>query len=63
MKLFPDPADRESLVSLLLLGEILTRRGENGPLRRIWSLPVRRRTPNPPHRQTPSEARPSGKTE
>ena len=63
MNLLPDPADRESLVSLLLLGEILTRRGENGPLRRIWSPAVRRGAPNPRNRQATPKESPSGETE
>ncbi len=63
MKLLPDPTDRETLVSLLLLGEVLTRRGENGPLRRVWSPAARPRVTIPREREMPLKEPSSGKTE
>ena len=36
MQILPDRQNRGELVRLLILGEILTRRGELGPLARLW---------------------------
>lgn len=41
-RLIPDPTDRERFLTLLILGEVLTKRGEIGPLARVWR-PVGRR--------------------
>jgi hypothetical protein len=47
IEILPDKLEREELVSLLIIGEILTRRGETGPLARLWRpalRPCRQRT-------------------
>lgn len=35
-RLIPDPTDRERFITLLILGEVLTKRSEAGPLARVW---------------------------
>ncbi len=55
MKILPERNDREELVSLLIIGEILTRRGELGPLARLW-----RPAPRPPARRRDPAPRPRG---
>jgi hypothetical protein len=48
MKYLPEPENREELVALLLLGEVMARRGELGPLARLWRASSRRRTTKRP---------------
>ena len=47
-KLTPDIGDLKETVTLLLLAEVLTRRGERGPLARVIYP-----TPAPPRRSRP----------
>ena len=51
-RLIPDPTDRERFVTLLILGEILTKRDETGPLARVWR-PVGPRKGHPPKKKSP----------
>ena len=46
----PDIQERERFVALLIMGEILTKRGELGPLARVWR-PVGKRRPAPDKKQ------------
>jgi hypothetical protein len=54
----PDIADRERFITLLILGEVLTTRGEVGPLARIWRPAGRRRQISPENREKPPKDTP-----
>lgn len=57
MKPLNDITDREALFDLLLLGEILTRRGELGPLARLWKPAPKPRDASQAGRAQPTPAK------